>query len=124
MNKSIFLKSVAVGIAILLIPSIAIMQWFSHSHPVYRQSLEWLQHSPQAARYLGEGIESDCWVSLRSSRHTLTANVEYGIGGSAGQGEALVSAKKVGDDWRLTYIWYRPEGGRIVPLLDRRKEQR
>ena len=121
MKRSILLKSLLTGFAILLIPATGVMQWVTHSHPVYKKSLHWTEQSPIATRYLGSEIEPGWWVRLKSSRHTLTANVEYAIRGSRGEGEILVSARKVGDDWRLNHIWYRPDGGRIIALLDRRK---
>lgn len=120
MKRAVLLKSLMIGFAILLIPSTAIMQWITHTHPVYRLSLDWMQQSPQSRVYIGEGVESGWWVTLKSSRHTHTANVTYTVYGSKGRGEALVSARQSGDDWELNYIWYRPEGSRVVALLDRR----
>lgn len=121
MKSPIFLKSLVIGFAILLIPSIAMMQWVTHSHPAYTASRDWIKQSPLAAKYLGDGIESGWWVTMRSSRHTLTANVEYAVSGSRGKGEALVSAKKQGDNWELHTIWYRPDDGRVVALFDRQR---
>jgi hypothetical protein len=121
MKRSILLKSLLIGFALLLIPAIGVMQWVTHTHPVYEKSLRWLKQSPIAARHLGTTMEAGWWVTLKSSRHTLTANVEYKIKGSRSEGEILVSAKKLGDNWQLNYIWYRPEGQRIIALLDRRE---
>lgn len=124
MKKSMLLKSLVIGFAIVLIPSTAVMQWIAHEHPVYRKSLGWLRQSPQAAKLLGEGIRGGWWITLKSSRHTLTATMEYAVSGSKGQGDALVSAKKIDGNWELNSVWFRPQGGRIVALLDRRQQRR
>ncbi len=69
MKKSMLLKSLVIGFAIVLIPSTAVMQWIAHEHPVYRESLDWLRQSPQAAKLLGEGSEAAGGYA-KSSRHT------------------------------------------------------
>jgi len=102
--KGTMLKSLIIGFAFLLAPSTAVMQWITHTHPVYQQSLDWLQQSPQAKAYLGEAIESGWWVTLKSSYRNHTTNLTYAVSGSKERGEALVSARRSGDNWTLNYI--------------------
>ncbi len=108
------LLGIVIGIAILLIPSLVGIQWFSRTHPVYQRGLEIVRGSQVAIGMIGEPIETGWWVTGLARRNTSEFRVT--LSGSRGEAEAIINGKRVEGKWTLRYVWLKPPAGKIQTL--------
>lgn len=103
-------RKVALGllviVALLIVPSIAALQWLARSHSAFEQALHVIQSSDDVARRLGTPIETGFWVSGKSWRGS--AGLEFVIAGPRGRADVSVTAKLEDGRWHLTRLLWRP----------------
>lgn len=102
MRQDRLLPKLLVGLVILIVPLVLMVQILARTHPVYQQSLDYLEADSVATKLLGTPLSTGWWVDNRSGR--FNAAMIYYVEGRHQSGHILVKGKNTGVDWKVTSV--------------------